>query len=69
MIPFAITNRERGMMGIHSFHDPAQGLTSVGLNLIFYCIMKLNETLLMHVHCTVCTVQYYINLLHVRILR
>ncbi len=51
MIPFAIANHE-GMISIHSFHDPARGLTNVGLKRIFYCIMKLNETPLMtHVHC------------------
>ena len=46
MIPFAIANHER-----HSLHDPARGLASVGLKPIFYCIMKLNETPLTHVHC------------------
>jgi hypothetical protein len=51
MIPFAISNRERGVIGIHSFHDPARGLTSVALKPIFYCIMKLNETPFVHVHC------------------
>lgn len=54
MISFAIANRERGVIGILSFHDPARGLTSVGLKRIFlrifHCIMKLNETPLMHVH-------------------
>jgi len=35
MIPFTIANRERGVISIHSFHDPARGLTSVGLKLIF----------------------------------
>ena len=51
MIPFAIANFERGVMGIHSFHDPARGSISVGLKRIFYCIMKLYETPLTHVYC------------------
>jgi hypothetical protein len=50
MITFAIANRER-VISIHSFHDPARGLTSVGLKLVFYCIMRhLSRT------CSVCTV-------------
>jgi hypothetical protein len=41
MILFAIANVERGVIGIHSFHDPARGLTSVGFetHLLLY-----NET-------------------------